>query len=233
MQPVTGGANPLAGASATLPCTSPYQANPTASKQYATLRLHVIIPKTEASQSRTTVKMENAQSSIPAFTSALDDSVTQSVQSSASTVVCAALHLQSTFKNQGSYPTAIPVTVHYAVQVPNYGIPALPQTAPPPPPASVSFPSQPHTGHFPSSVPTLPKTAPPPSASFSFPIQSHKHISPPPPPLYLGQPHLLPISVFILFQVISHTQAISFFLFLYPIILLIQPKLTQQMKVIH
>ena len=179
MQPVSGGATPLAGASATLPRTSPNQANPPASQQYATLPKHVIIPKTEASQSCTAVKMENtksatSQSSIPAFASKLDDSVTQSVQSRASTVDYAALHLQSTVINQGSYSTAVPATVHYAVQVPNYGVPPLPQTAPPPPPASVSFPSQSHTGHFPSTVPPLPQTAPPPpSVSVSFPSQSH------------------------------------------------------------
>lgn len=143
MQPVSGGATPLAGASATLPRTSPNQANPPASQQYATLPKLVTIPKTAASQSYTAVKMENAQSatsqsSIPAFASALGDSVMQPVQSNASTANYAALHLQSTFINQGSYPTAIPATVHYAVQVPNYGIPPLPQTVPPPP-ASVSF----------------------------------------------------------------------------------------------
>ena len=143
MQPVSGGATPLAGASATLPRTSPNQANPPASQQYATLPKLVTIPKTEASQSCTAVKMENArsatsQSSIPAFASALDNSVTQPVQFSTSTADYAALHLQSTFINQGSYPTAVPATVHYAVQVPNYGIPPLPQTVPPPP-ASVSF----------------------------------------------------------------------------------------------
>ena len=173
MQPVSGGATPLAGASATLPRTSPNQANPTASQQYATLPKHVIIPKTEASESSTAVKMENAQpatsqSSIPVFASALDDSVTQSVQSSTSTADYAALHLQSTFINQGSYPTAVPATVHYAVQLQNYGVPPLPQTAPPPPPASVSFPSQSHTGHFPSSIHTLPQTAPPPPPNLSF-----------------------------------------------------------------
>ena len=158
MQPVSGGATPLAGASATLPRTSPNQANPPASQQYATLPKHVIIPKTEASQSCTAVKMENtksatSQSSIPAFASKLDDSVTQSVQSRASTVDYAALHLQSTVINQGSYSTAVPATVHYAVQVPNYGVPPLPQTTPPPPSVSVSFPSQSHTSHFPLSVP--------------------------------------------------------------------------------
>ena len=174
MQPVSDGATLLAGASATLPRTSPNQANPTASQQYATLPKHVIIPKTEASQSRTAVKTENAQSatsqsSIPAFASAPDVSVTQSVQSSASTANYAAPHLQSTFINQGSYPTAVPATVHFAVQVPNYGIPPLPHAAPPlPPPASVSFPSQSHTGHFPSSIHPLPQTAPPPPPNISF-----------------------------------------------------------------
>jgi len=174
MQPVPGGTTPLAGASATLPRTSPNQANPTVSQQYATLPTHVIIPKTEASQSCTAVKMENAQSatsqsSIPAFASALDNSVTQPVQSSASTADYAALHLQPTFINQGSYPTAVPATVHYAVQVPNYGIPPLPQIAPPPPPsASVSFPSHSHTGHFPSSIHPLSQTAPPPAPNLSF-----------------------------------------------------------------
>ena len=197
MQPVSGGATPLAGASATLPRTSPNQANPTASQQYATLPLHASIPKTEASQSCTAMKMENApsatsQSSIPAFASTLDDSVTHSVQSNASTANYAALHTQSTFINQGSYPTAVPATVHYAVQVPNYGIPPLPQIAPPPP-VNVSFPSQSHTGHFSSSVPPLPPTAPPPSVSVSFPSQLHTghfpssipslpQTAPPPPP---------------------------------------------------
>jgi hypothetical protein len=198
--PVSGGATLLAGASATLPRTSPNQANPPASQQYATLPKHVTIPKTEASQSCTAVKMENAQSatsqsSIPAFASALDNSVTQPVQSSASTADYAALHLQSTVINQGSYPTAVPATVHYAVQVANYGVPPLPQTAPPPPPppASVSFPSQSHTAHFRSSFPPLPQIPPPPPpASVSFPSQSHTGQfrsslpplpqTPPPPP---------------------------------------------------
>jgi len=67
-----------------------------------------------------------------------------------------------------------------------------------------------------------------------FPVSHTQDISPPPSTLYLRQPHLLlPISVFILCQMVSHTQAISLCLFLYLIILLIQPTLTQQMKVIH
>jgi hypothetical protein len=178
MQPVSGGATLLAGASATLPRTSPNQANPTASQQYATLPLHASVPKTEASQSYTAVKMENApsatsQPSIPAYASALDDSVTHSVQSSAPTAKYATPHTQSTVINQGSYPAAVPVTVHYSVQVPTYGIPPLPQTAPPPRPASVSFPSHSHTGLFPSSIPPLPQTVPPPPPNVSFPSQSH------------------------------------------------------------
>lgn len=189
MQPVSGGATPLAGASATLPRTSPNQANPTASQQYATLPLHASISKTEASESHTAVKMGKApsaasQSSIPAYASALDDPVTHSVQTNASTAKYEALHTHSTVINQGSYSTAVPATVHYAVQVPNYGIPPLLQPAPPPLPSNVSFPSQSHAGHFPSSIPPLPQTAQPPPSSVSFPSQSHaEHFPSSIPPL--------------------------------------------------
>lgn len=139
MQPVSGGANPLAGVSTTLPRTSPNQANLTASQQYATLPLQASIPKTQASLSHAAAKTENtpsatSHSSVPPYASALDGSVTQSVQPSASP---AAHPTQSTFINQGSYSTAVPATVHYTVQVPNYSIPPLPQAAPLPPPISL------------------------------------------------------------------------------------------------
>ncbi|PNF31126.1 hypothetical protein B7P43_G15522 [Cryptotermes secundus] len=137
--PVSGGANPLAGVSTTLPRTSPNQANLTASKQNATLPLQASIPKTQASLSHAVAKTENTpsattHSSVPVYASALDGTVTHSVQSSA---LPAAHPMHSTFINQGSYSTAVPATVHYTVQVPNYSIPPLPQTAPLPPPISL------------------------------------------------------------------------------------------------
>jgi len=160
MQPVSGGPTPPAGASTTLPRTSPNQANLTASQQYASLPLQASIPKTQASQSSMTDKMENtpsatSQLSVPTYASEMDGAPTQPLQSNASPAKFATLPTQSTFINQGSYPAAVPATVHYAVQVPNYGIPPLPQTAPPPPP-HISFPpftEQSYTGHIPPSVP--------------------------------------------------------------------------------
>jgi hypothetical protein len=140
MQPVSGGAIHLAGASTTLPRTSPNQANLTASQHYATLPLQASIPRTRASPSHTVAKAENAptatsESPVPAHASAPDATSTHPAQPSAS-----AVHpMQSALINQGSYSTTVPATVHYTVEVPNYSIPPLPPTLPPPPPL-VRFP---------------------------------------------------------------------------------------------
>lgn len=166
MQSVSGGSTPLAGASTTLPRTSPNQANPTASQQYATLPLQASIPKTQALQSHVTEKVENApsatcQPSVSAYASALDGAATHLVQSSASPAKYASLPTQTTFINQGSYSAAVPATVHYAVQVPNYGIPPLPQMAPPPPPhVCPPFPDVLYTEHASPSIPVPNSTFP-------------------------------------------------------------------------